>query len=451
MMKIILSVIYILFIFSGCAHTVSKPATEKDGDLYKEVLPNGLKVFALKDPNAPLAVFQIWYNAGSIHEQVGKTGLAHMFEHLMFKGTPDHGPKMFSKIISRAGGVDNAGTTRDYVFYYQKLAPDKLYLSIELEADRMRNLIMDPKETLAERDVVMEERRMRNEDDPQHTVYEEVMSVAFKNIPYKWPVIGWMQDLKKITRDDVWAFYRKYYVPNNAIIIIAGNIDVDVLMEKIRGEFGSIQRGEDIKNPDIDEPEQFGERRLYVKKEAELPYVLSAYKAPNLYNDDSYALEVLATVLAGGKSSRFYKSLIDEKRIALSADASYSILEKYPSLFYLEATALPGKAIDEVERALYEEVEKIKKDPPGEMEVQKAKNQIEAGFLMGQDSLFFQAELVVMFEMLGDRKLKDKYFEGIGKVTPQDVQRAAQKYLIEDKRTVGILVPIKKVESESEK
>ncbi len=448
MIKIILTVIYLLFIFSGCAHTVSKTATEKEGALYEEVLPNGLKVFALRDPNAPLAVFQIWYNAGSIHEQVGKTGLAHLLEHLMFKGTPDHGPKMFSKIISRAGGVDNAGTTRDYVFYHQKLAPDKLYLSIELEADRMRNLIMDPKETLAERDVVMEERRMRNEDDPQHTVYEELMSVAFKSIPYKWPVIGWMQDLKKVTRDDTWAFYRKHYVPNNAMIIIAGNIDVDVLMEKIRREFGSIQRGEDIKDPDIDEPEQFGERRLYVKKEAELPYVLSAYKAPNFHNDDSYALEVLAAVLAGGKSSRIYKSLIDEKRIALSADASYSSLEKYPDLFYLEATALPGKAIDEVEKALYEEVEKIKKEPPEDTEVRKAKNQIEAGFLMGQDSLFFQAELVVMFEMLGDRKLKDKYFEGIGKVTPQDVQRAAQKYLVEDKRTVGILVPIKKVESE---
>ena len=236
--------------------------------------------------------------------------------------------RCFQKIISRAGGVDNAGTTRDYVFYHQKLAPDKLYLSIELEADRMRNLIMDPKETLAERDVVMEERRMRNEDDPQHTVYEELMSVAIKSIPYKWPVIGWMQDLKKVTRDDLWAFYRKHYVPNNAMIIIAGNIDVDVLMEKIRREFGSIQRGEDIKDPDIDEPEQFGERRLYVKKEAELPYVLSAYKAPNFHNDDSYALEVLAAVLAGGKSSRIYKSLIDEKRIALSADASYSGLEK---------------------------------------------------------------------------------------------------------------------------
>ncbi|MBI5098752.1 MAG: insulinase family protein [Nitrospirae bacterium] len=438
----------LIFIFSGCAHTVRNNITEKDGALYKEVLPNGLKVFALKDPNAPLAVFQIWYNAGSINEQVGKTGLAHLLEHLMFKGTPDYGPKMFSKIISRAGGVDNAGTNKDYVFYHQKLAPDKLYLSIDLEADRMRNLIMDPKETLAERDVVMEERRMRNEDDPQSTVYEEVMAAAFKNSPYRWPVIGWMQDLRKITRDDTWAFYKKYYVPNNAIIIIAGNIDVNSLMQKIRSEFGSIPKGEDIINPDIDEPEQFGERRLYVKKEAELPYVLCAYKAPNLFNEDSLALEVLAGVLSGGKSSRMYKSLIDEKRIALSADVSYSSLEKYPSLFYLDATALPGKSIDEVEKALYEEVDRIKKEPPAELEVQKAKNQIEAGFLMGQDSLFFQAEIIAMFEMLGDRKLKDKYFEGIRKVTPQDVQRVAQTYLVEDKRTVGILVPVKKVGSE---
>ncbi|MBI5409808.1 MAG: insulinase family protein, partial [Nitrospirae bacterium] len=436
-------ILLISLIFSGCAHTVTGVATEKEAaPLYEETLPNGLKVFILKDPSAPLAVFQIWYNAGSIHEQVGKTGLSHMLEHLMFKGTPKYGPKEFSKIISRAGGVDNAGTSRDYVFYHQKLAPDKIHLSIELEADRMRNLIMDPKETLAERDVVMEERRMRYEDDPQRTVYEEVVSTAFKNTPYRWPVIGWMQDLKKMTREDLYAYYRKYYVPNNAMIIVAGNVDADSTAAKIRSEFGGIPRGDEIKNPDIDEPEQPGERRVFVKKEAEVPYVLSAYKAPNIFNEDGFALEVLAGVLSGGKSTRLYKSLIDEKRLALSADASYNTLEKYPSLFYLEATALPGKSLEDVEKALYEEVEKIKKEAPGEREVQKAKNQIEAGFIMGQDSLFFQAEILAMFEMLGEKGLKDKYFEGIRKVTPQDVRRVAQKYLIEDKRTVGILVPV---------
>ncbi|MBI5739514.1 MAG: insulinase family protein [Nitrospirae bacterium] len=443
----------LLILFSsGCAHDaqgLKKGAqTIRQDALYEETLPNGLKVFALRDTNAPLSVFQIWYNAGSIHEQTGKTGLSHLLEHLMFKGTPEYGPKVFSKIISRAGGVDNAGTSKDYVFYHQKLAPDKLYLSIELEADRMRNLIMDPGETLAETAVVMEERRMRYDDDPQSLVYEEVMSAAFRNIPYRWPTIGWMEDIKRITRDDLYSYYRKHYVPNNAIVIVAGNIDMDAVLKKIRDEFGGIPRGEDIRNPDLGEPEQTGERRVYVKKEAELPYILAAYKAPNIYDEDSYALEVLASVLSGGKSSRIYKGLIDQKRVALSADASYSSLEKYPTLFYLDATALPGKAIDEVEKALYEEIERIKNEPPDEKEVRKAKNQIEAGFLMAQDSIFFQARLIAMFEMLGDWRLKDKYFEGIRKVTPQDVQRVAQKYLVEDKRTVGVLIPLKKGGSE---
>lgn len=438
----------VLFLFiSACAHTARNVTTEKEGTLYKEVLPNGLKVFALRDPNSALAVFQIWYNAGSIHEQVGRTGLSHLLEHMMFKGTPNYGSKVFSKLVSRAGGVDNAGTSRDYAYYHQKLAPDKLYLSIELEADRMRNLIMDPKEILSERDVVMEERRMRNDDDPRSVVYEEIMSTAYKNIPYRWPVIGWMEDLKRITRDDLYAYYRKHYVPNNAMIIVAGNINVDEVLGRIRSEFGSIPAGDEIQDPDMGEPEQLGERRVYVKKEAELPYVLCAYKAPNMSSEDSYALEVLATVLSGGKSSRIYRSLIYEKRIALSAGASYDSLDKYPSLFYLDATALPEKSISEVENALYEEVEKIKKEPPDEREVQKAKNQIEAGFIMGQDSLFSQAQIIAMFEMLGDWKLIDRYFEGIRKVTPQDVQRVAQKYLVEDKRTVGILVPIKKKDS----
>ncbi len=435
--------IYLIFTYS-----VIDVFASENTSLHEEALPNGLKVLALKDPGATVAVFQIWYHAGSINEQIGKTGLSHLLEHMMFKGTHKYGTKEFSRIISRAGGVDNAGTTRDYVFYYQKLAPGRLHLSIELEADRMQDLIMDPKETMAERDVVMEERRMRYEDDPQNMVYEEILSTAFRNIPYRWPVIGWMEDLRQITRDDLYKYYKKYYVPNNALIVVAGNINIDSVMADIRKEFGSIPGGEDIKTPEIKEPEQFGERRVYIKKEAELPYVLSAYKVPNIFNDDSYAVEVLASVLSSGKSSRLYKSLIDEKRMVLSADASYSSFSKYPSLFYLDGTALPGKSIDEIEKALYEEVEKIKKQAPNEKEVQKAKNQIEASFIMGQDSIFFQAEILGMFEMLRDWRLRDKYFEGIRKVTPEDVQRVAQKYLIEDKRTVGILIPIKKVRSE---
>ncbi len=444
------SLLFLLFLSSVCsAQTAVKKQADDTNNIREEVLSNGLKVFAIKDESAPLAVFQIWYDAGSINEQVGKTGVSHLLEHMMFKGTPKYGPGTFSKIIKRAGGIDNAGTSKDFVYYYQKLAPDRLDLSIELEADRMQNLIMQPEEVISERNVVMEERRLRYEDDPQRLVYEEVLSAAFKNHPYKWPVIGWMEDLETITRDDLWKYYKSKYVPNNAFIVVAGNIDVDSIMGKIRKEFGSIPRGPEIKKLNVREPVQRGERRIYVKKEAELPYVLSAYKTPNILDEDSSALDVLASVLSNGKSARIYKSLIDGQRIALSAGAGYGNFYKYSHLFYLYGTALPGKKLEDVENALYEEVKKIKEQPPTEREVQKAKNQIEADFIMNQDSIFYQAMILAEFELIKDRSLKDKYLDGIRKVTPGDVQAVARKYLIEDKRTVGILVPIKKVKSEN--
>jgi len=440
---LVVAAFIIVTALTGCAQTGKLVKSAEEGNVHEAVLSNGLKIIAVKDPNAPLAVFQIWYDAGSINEQVGTTGLSHLLEHMMFKGTEKYGSKAFSKIIKRAGGIDNAGTSKDFAYYYQKLAPDRLHLSIELEADRMRNLIMDPDETLSERDVVMEERRMRYEDDPQNLVYEEVVATAFKNHPYRWPVVGWMEDLKTITRDDLWKYYRSRYVPNNAFIVVAGNIDVDEVMSKIQKEFGPIPRGPEIRKLTTLEPEQKGEKRIFVKKEAELPYIISAYKAPNILSEDSYALEVLTMVLDGGKSARIYKSLIDEKRIALSAGAGYASTYRYPFLFYFSATALPGKTIEEVETALYEELDKIKQEPPTESEIQKAKNQIEADFIMSQDSIFYQAMVLAQFELIGDWRLKDAYLKGIRKVTPEDVQRVAQKYLVADQRTVGILIPIK--------
>lgn len=436
---------FILFIaFTGTAIPESIDTPEKESALiYEEVLPNGLKVLALNDPNAPLAVFQIWYNAGSVYEQVGKTGLSHLLEHMMFKGTKKYGPSEFSKIIKRAGGVENAGTTKDFTFYYQKLAPDRLDLSIELEADRMRNLIMDPDETLSERDVVMEERRMRYEDDPQNLVYEEVVATAFKNHPYRWPVIGWMPDLKTITRDALWKYYRARYIPNNALIVIAGDIDVEAVMMKIKKEFGPIPKGPEIEPLNVNEPVQRGEKRIYINKEAELPYVMSAYKTPNVLHEDSFALDVLVGILSGGKSSRIYKSLIDERQIALSAGAGYSSFNKYPHLFYFYGTPMPGKKIEDVENALYEEIEKIKKELPTEREVLKAKNQIEADFVMNQDSLFYRVMLLAEFEIIGGWKLKEKYLEGIRKVSSEEVRRVAVKYLVKNNRTVGTLIPLK--------
>ncbi len=439
MRKIILITIFLIIWLISVLSFQCAWAT-KDTVVDEEVLSNGLKIIALKDPNAPLAVFQIWYHAGSINEQVGKTGLSHLLEHMMFKGTHQH--KDFSRTIKRAGGIDNAGTSRDYAFYFQKLSPEKLHLSIKLEADRMRNLIMDSDEVESERKVVMEERRLRYEDSPQSLLQEEVVATAFKNHPYRWPVIGWMSDLKNLTRDDLYNYYRRYYVPNNAFIVVAGDIDIEDVLHMIKDEFGHIPSGEDVKMGEFNEPPQSGEKRVYLKKEAELPYILIAYRTPNIFNEDSYAIDVLAYILSDGRTSRLYKSLIDEKQIALSAGAEYSNLQKYPFLFYIDGTPLPGRDIKELEMALYEEIEKIKKEAPTEREIQKVKNRIEAEFIMSQDSIFYQARLIGIFEVLGDWRLKDKYLEGIRQVTPQDVQKVARKYLTEDNRTVGILIPL---------
>jgi len=420
--------------------------------LYAEVkeynLANGLKVLIIEDHKSPIATFQIWYRVGSRNEPAGKTGLSHLLEHMMFKGTPKYGSKAFSKIVQKNGGTDNAFTTVDYTMYFQTLASDRIGISIDLEADRMQNLTLDPKEVIAERSVVMEERRMRTEDDPQNLLHEEVMAVAFISHPYHWPVIGWMADIASIERNDLYNHYRAYYSPDNALIVVAGDVKEDDIIKKIKALFGGIPAVNERKPVTSKEEEQKGERRVSLKKEAELPYITASYHTPCFPHEDSYALDVLGTVLSGGKSSRLYKSIVYEKKLALYAYGDYSALHKDPMLFTFGAAAAPGKNIKDVENALYDEIEKIKKELPTEREVQKAKNQIESSFIMGQDSIFFQAMQAGMFEMVGSWKMKDEYLEGIRKVKSEDVSRVAKKYLNDENRTVGILIPTKTVRSE---
>lgn len=407
-------------------------------------LDNGLKVLVIEDHKAPLATFQIWYRVGSRDEPAGKSGISHLLEHMMFKGTPKYGSKAFSKMVKKKGGVDNAFTTKDYTMYYQTLASDRIDISIELEADRMQNLILDPKEVIAERNVVMEERRMRYEDDPQNSLYEEVLAAAFKSHPYHWPVIGWMSDISSIERDGLLSHYKAYYSPDNAVIVVSGDVQADEIIKKIKASFGDISPASGRVVVTSKETEQKGERRISLKREAELPYIIAVYHTPSFPHPDSYALEVLGMILSGGKSSRLYRSIVYEKKLAISASADYSGFNKDPYLFLFDATAAPGKDIKDVENALYAEIEKIRKELPSEREVQKAKNQIEASFVMGQDSIYYQAQIAGMFEMLGSWKLKEQYLENIKKVMPEDISMAAKKYLREDNRTVGILIPIKK-------
>jgi len=406
-------------------------------------LENGLKALIIEEHKSPVATFQVWYRTGARDEPAGKSGLSHLLEHMMFKGTPKYSSKLFSSIVQNNGGTDNAHTTEDYTVYFQIFPSDRIILSIDLEADRMQNLIMDTKETHSERDVVTEERRLRFEDDPQNSLFEEVVAASFKVHPYHKPVIGWMSDIRSIERDDLYSYYKANYLPDKALIIVVGDVKADEMIERIKNYFGKIPIAPPMKNISSIEPEQRGERRVLLKREAELPYILIAYHTPSFPHEDSYALNVLSLILSSGKSSRLYKSLVYEKKIALNADADYSGFNKDPYLFFFDATASPEKNIKDVENALYAEIEQIKKEPPLEREVQKTKNQIESLFIMEQDSIYMQAMKYGIFEMLGDWRLIDQYLEGIRKVTPEDVVRVAKKYLTEDNRTVGILIPTK--------
>lgn len=411
-------------------------------EVKEHVLDNGLKVLIVEDHKAPTATFQVWYRVGSRDEGIGKTGLSHLLEHMMFKGTEKHGPKTFSQAIKRAGGIDNAFTSKEYTGYFQLLASDRITLPIGLEADRMTNLVLTEDAVLPERDVVMEERRLRYEDDPQGLVFEEVMATTFKNHPYRWPVIGWMSDLKDLQVKDLVSHYRTYYAPDNAVVIVVGDVDEKEILGKIRDAFGGIPAGPGIRRAPVEEAAQRGERRVTVKKEAELPFILSAYKVPRIGHEDSYALEVLAGILSEGKSSRIYRALVYEKQVAISAWASYDGLYRDPFLFFTGATASQGKSIGEVEKALSFEIERIKQEPPSAREIEKAKNQIEASFIMEQDSIYMQARIIGSFEMTVGWRMIDAYLEGLRKVTAEDVMRVARQYLVDESKTTGILVPL---------
>jgi zinc protease len=410
--------------------------------VFEAFLSNGLKVILLENHKAPLVTFQVWYRVGSRNEEWGKTGLSHMLEHMMFKGTEKIGPEEFSRIIQENGGNDNAFTSRDYTAYFENLSADRIQIALDLESDRMQNLVLREEDFRTERMVVMEERRLRTEDNPQTYVQEQIEAAAFQIQPYHWPTIGWMEDIARFTLEDLKSYYRTYYNPVNAFLLVVGDFKKEELLPKIEKAFSSHPKGA-LPNQERDkDPPQNGERRIFVKKEAQLPYIVMGYHVPNLRKPDSYVLEVIEVILSGGKSSRLYQSLVREKRLVLSADADHSLLSRDPSLFYLSADLLPGKDVTEVEKALDQEVERLQREPVGERELEKAKNQLEASFIFRQDSIFYQAMLLAQHEITLNWRAIDDYIPSIRKVSAEDIQRVTKRYLIPDNRTVGILVPL---------
>ena len=419
------------------------PVQAQSSQLQEVVLENGLKVLLLENHKSPSVTFQVWYRVGSRNEEDGKSGLSHFLEHMMFKGTSKVGPEEYSRIIAKNGGRSNAFTSTDHTVYFATMSREKIGIAIELEADRMADAIKDRSYFEPEKKVIMEERRLRTEDNPTSALAEVTGAVAYTIHPYRRPVVGWMGDIQELSWEDLQRHYRSYYLPNNAFIVVVGDFSTPEILDKIRDAFGKIPRGPESPRVTAEELPQRGERRVILKKEAELPFLLFYYHVPNIKDLSSFALDLLSVVLAGGRSSRLYQDLVYHRRIARSVDADYGGLSVDPTVFSVTAQVMPDKDPAEVERALDTLINRVRSEPVSEREIEKAKNQIESAFVFGRDSVFGQAMRIGQYESAVDWRLLDGYLAAIRKVTAADILKAAKRYLDPDRRTVGTLIPTK--------
>jgi zinc protease len=413
----------------------------------EHVLANGLKVLVKEDHRSPVAVSQVWYKVGSSYEPGGITGISHMLEHMMFKGTDKHPPGEFSRIIAENGGEENAFTGSDYTAYFQTMEASRLAVSFELEADRMRSLHLLPEELKKELQVVTEERRMRTDDNPQAKLQEHFNAMAYTNSPYKNPVIGWPSDIENYKVEDLQAWYQRWYAPNNATLVVVGDVQPKAVFELAEKYFGSLKPSDLKATKPQAEVEQLGVRKMTVKLPAKLPYLLMGYKVPVLttaQNEwEAYALEVLAGVLDGGSSARLESGLVRGKQIAVSVGASYSLYSRLPEVFTLEATPAEGKSVWDLETALKEEIAKLQMKLVDNEELQRIKAQVLAKDVYEKDSNFYQAMQLGTLETVGlGWKKVDEYVNKVNQVTPEQVRDVARKYLIEDRLSVAYLEPL---------
>ncbi|MBD3669883.1 MAG: insulinase family protein [Gammaproteobacteria bacterium] len=416
--------------------------------IHEYMLDNGMKVLVKEDHRSPVVVSQVWYRVGASDEYGGITGVSHVLEHMMFKGTKAHGPGEFSRIIAENGGRENAFTGKDYTAYFQTLEKSRLEVSFEMEADRMRNLLLPPEEFEKEVKVVMEERRMRTEDNPQALTYEQFNATAFFSSPYHQPIIGWMNDLENLEVADLRRWYERYYAPNNAILVVAGDVEPDEVLGLARKHFGPLKPSElDASKPREEYP-QSGVRSIEVKAPAQLPYLLMGYKVPVIRTAqpdwEPYALEVLAGVLDGGNASRLQRQLVRQQELAASVGAGYSPISRYDELFTIEATPARGVRIEDLERAIGKQIQRLHTKLISDEELKRVKAQVVASKVYQQDSLFYQAMELGMLETTGvGWRVGQDYEARIDEVTPEQVRTVARKYLVEEGLTIAQLVPLK--------
>ena len=438
--------------FSGSA-TAEDNKTQNEATnnpVHESVLDNGMKILVKQDKRAPVAIIQVWYKIGTSYEHEGITGLSHALEHMMFKGTKKHKSGEFEKLVSAIGARNNAFTSQDYTAYYEVLASDKLEAAMEIEADRMRNLVFDPKEFEKEIEVVKEERRWRTDDKPSSLTREQFNAVAFLNSPYRAPVIGWMVDLEGMTVEDAYDWYKKWYTPNNATLVVVGDVDpaeVNAMAKKYFGVYKSNPLPEVKARTEV---EQKGIRNITLKLPAKLANLRMGFKTPGMITAkegkvpawEPYALEVLANILDGGDSARFAKNLIRGKSIAASAGAGYYGYGRLPNLFVI--SGVPAKDVEtaDLKKSLLAEINILKTELVSEAELKRVKAQVISGEVFKRDSIQHMATLLGSLETVGlGHKYINEYVPGVLSVTAQQIQDVAKKYLIEEKLTVAELIP----------
>jgi zinc protease len=411
------------------------------------MLANGMKVVVKEDHRAPTVAHMVWYKVGSMDEHSGTTGVAHALEHMMFKGTKTLKPGEFSERVAALGGRENAFTSKDYTAYFQQIEKSKLEKVMALEADRMANLQFDKDEFAKEIRVVMEERRWRTDDQAIPRVYEALNAAAFVAHPYHHPTVGWMSDLQSMTVNDVKAWYQHWYAPNNATLVVTGDVDAKAVYALAQKYFGKVARKAVPVTPPQTEPEQIGVRRLMVKAPAENPYVVLAFKVPTLRrvegDDDVYALDVLSAILDGYDNARLNAKLVRTDKVANSVGAGYSNIARGPVLFMLDGSPAKGTTTEQLEALLRGEVERIAKDGVSEDELKRVKTQLIASEIYKRDSIFGQAMEIGMMESSGlSQRDIDRVIERLRGVTAQQVQSVAQHYFKDDTLTVATLVPL---------
>jgi zinc protease len=407
-------------------------------DVRKTVLDNGLVLLTKELHTSPIVTSMIWYRVGSRNESLGQTGKSHFLEHMLFKGTDRFKKGEIDLLTLKNGGANNAFTSHDFTAYYFNFASDRWDVALDIEADRMVNCTFEPEEFEAEKKVVIEELKT-SLDSPWGLLIQEIDAAAYKIHPYRNPIVGWLQDVERASAEEQQAYYRRFYQPNNAVLVLVGDFETNAVIDRVQKVFSSVPAGPQPGPMSLVEPEQYGEHRLVVRWRSKIPRLAMAYHAPQIAHTDTYALQILGVILSEGKASRLYQRMVEREQSVTFVTAEYGE-SKDPTLFHVRAEARGAHSIDTIEASIHDELNQIATIGVTPHEIERAKHQIEAHFILSRERTLDQAILLGQIETLHGLDYVDTYLDRISKITAADVSDVCTRYLREDNRTVAQLL-----------